>query len=214
MITCSLHINQKLAIFALALGFIAIFAGNPQSKNRTTVDTKELAAQIASDNDKISATDLADKIVKGESDFRLIDLRKESEFNKYHIPLAENLRVTDFNDIDMPRNEKYYLISDNDILTGQAWSLLKARGYIAVYVVTGGISNWEDCILFPKLSADASAEEIAKFNKIKEISKFFGGNPQTGVESADNGAKINMPKPIMPAQVQVKRSGKMKKEGC
>lgn len=207
-------LNKKLALLAFILGFIAIFGGNPQVKKQLVVDTDDLANQIVQSSDEISVKVLAEKIIKEESDFRLIDLRDENKYNEYHIPVAENIKVKDFNDIEMPRNEKYYLISDNDVLTGQAWSLLKASGYKTVYIIIGGMKEWENSILFPKLSINSSPEEIKEFDKIKEISKFFGGQPQNVADSSTTENKIKMPKPVAPVSVPVKKSGKMKKEGC
>jgi len=209
-----LSLNKKLALLAFLLGVIAVFGGNAHNKQQLVVDTAELANQINQTNDGINVIALADKIIKGQADFRLIDLRAEKKFNEYHVPSAENIMVSGFNDIDMPRNEKYYLISDNDILTGQAWALLRAKGYKAVYVIEGGIKEWENSILFPKISANATPNEISEFNKIKEVSMFFGGQPQSVVDSAVTETKISMSKPSMPASVPLKKSVKKKKEGC
>jgi rhodanese-related sulfurtransferase len=211
---CSININKKLALFVVIIGFLAIFGGNPQSKSRMVVDTKELAAQMTSKSNYISVFNLADKIIKAEADFRLIDMRNEANYNEYNIPGSENILISDFNESDMPRNEKYYLISDSDILTGQAWSLLKTRGYTAVYVIEGGLNEWKKSILFPALPANADAKQKAKFDKMVEVCKFFGGQPQTGVENASENVNISMPKPSSSQPVKVKKTGKGKKEGC
>jgi hypothetical protein len=40
---------------------------------------------------------------------------------------------------------------------------MRARGYRAVYILLGGLDGWKDEVLFPALSADASAAEPARF---------------------------------------------------
>ena len=45
-------------------------------------------------------------------------------------------------------------------------------------MLQGGLEEWKNQILFPKLPANASAEQLAKFEKMKEICKFFGGAAQ------------------------------------
>lgn len=209
-----LDLNRKFAIVAVVLGFLAIFGGNPQTESKTVVDTNSFISEIVNGENNICVKDLAEWIIKQKADFRLIDIRTEEQFNEYHIPLAENINISYFNEIDMPRNEKYIIISDSDILEGQAWSLLKTRDYPSVYMIKGGIDSWKNNILFPKLSLNATPEEINEFEKIKEISKFFGGNPQEGVSTEALDQKIEMPKLQMPVQVQVQKKKKLKKEGC
>jgi len=209
-----LNTNKKLALIAIVLGIIAIFGGNPNDDKKVSFNTDDLALMIDKKVDRISVNELAEKIIENKADFRLIDIRDKSDYDKYHIPLAECYKVVNFNLSDMPRNTQYYLISNSDIISGQAWALLKARGYKGVSIVCGGMNAWKEKILFPKLSVNASADEIAKFEKIKEISKYFGGNPQTGVSSESKELTLDMPKLKMPAQVKVKRKRKLQKEGC
>ena len=76
--------------------------------------------------------------------------------------------------------KKIILYSDAGIHSAQAWFLLKANGYKGVYILRGGLEEWKDSILFPRLVENATPAEIAAFEKAKEISKFFGGSPQVG----------------------------------
>ena len=99
--------NKKLALFAIILGFIAIFGGNPQHKTNTILNLEDLKAQIIDNSNKISVLDLAERIIKQKADFRLIDMRDEKSYNEYHIPVAENIKISDFNEFLMPKNEKY-----------------------------------------------------------------------------------------------------------
>ncbi|MFC2131741.1 rhodanese-like domain-containing protein [Bacteroidota bacterium] len=206
--------NKKLAFFAFILGVIAIFGGNPQTNSKVAIDTEDLAIQIENKDNRITVADLSDWIIKEKLDFRLIDIRDVEKYNEYHIPLAENMAVTDFNTEEMPRNSKYLLISDSDVISGQAWFLLKARGYKGVYIVCGGMDEWKNTILFPKLLADATTDDIAEFEKIKQVSLFFGGSPQEGVSTAsDDQIKLDLPK-LQQVQVKVKRKKILQKEGC
>lgn len=210
-----LNSNKKLALIAIILGIIAIFGGNPNNDKKVSFNSKNLALMIDKKVDRISVIELAEKIIENKADFRLIDLREKSDFDKYHIPLAECYRVTNFNSIDLPRNLQYFIISNSDVISGQAWTLLKARGYKAVSIVCGGTNAWKNKILFPSLASNASEDEIAQFERIKEISKYFGGKPQTGVSvTASDNLTMDMPKLKMPTQVKVKRKKKLQKEGC
>jgi len=210
-----LSMNKKLALLAFALGLIAVFAGNPYRGNSVTLDTKELALIVDKTVDHVSAEELADWIIQGKSDFKLLDLRTEKEFNEYHIPPAELVPLADLNEYPLLRNEKIVLYSEGGIHSAQAWMLLKAKGYRGVYILFGGLEEWTDKILFPKISQNATQEQLAAFEKMKEVSKFFGGFPQTGGTAEEVSAKKSMPKFEMPSGTYAPTTGKKKKkEGC
>ena len=124
-----------------------------------------------------------------------IDLRKPKDYLKYNIPTSENIQVNQILNSDLARNEKILLYSDNEIESAHAWFLLKANHFKGVNILNGGIKSWQEKILFPVCSCDENPtkEQNHKHNKLKEVSKFFGGKIQVnmGVES---DSKFNMPK--------------------
>lgn len=210
-----LSLNQKIAVVTLLLGLIAIFAGNPYQGNYTRIDAKEIAIIVQKELDHITAEELADWIIKEKSDFRLIDLRSENEFSEYHIPKAENIQLIDLNNYTFLPTEKIILYSEGGIHSAQAWFLMIARGYKNVYMLKGGLDEWKEKILFPIISENATPDEIKNFERIKEVSKYFGGSPQTG-KIEDIRVKKELPKLEMPAQgsPQTGTQKKKKKEGC
>jgi len=210
-----LSLNKKLALIAFILGLAAIFAGNPYKGTSFSIDAKELALIVEKEVDHIDVEELADWIIQGKADYRLIDLRSEKEFNEYHIPTAENIQLSGINDYPIFRNEKIILYSQGGIHSAQAWMLLKAKGFKAVYMLRGGLEEWSDKILFPRLAQNATPEQKTEFDKIKEVSKFFGGSPQVGGTAEEVSSKKPMPKLEMPSGTPAPTAGKKKKkEGC
>ncbi|RMH70670.1 MAG: rhodanese-like domain-containing protein [Gemmatimonadetes bacterium] len=209
------NINLKLAIMALALGVLAIF-GQPYSGNTVVLNTKELAVIVDNAIDHVTVEDLADWIIQGKRDFRLLDVRDDSQFQEYHIPLAECAPLSILPDYPIDRNEKIILYSDGGIHAAQAWMLLKAKGYRHTYMLLGGLDEWKDTILFPVIPANISPEEEAKYAKLKAVSKFFGGSPQTGEGTVETPemAPTPMPQVEMPSQTTPVRKKKARKEGC
>ncbi|MDI6767282.1 MAG: rhodanese-like domain-containing protein [Bacteroidota bacterium] len=193
-----LSMNKKLALLAFILGAVAIFAGSPYQGTSFSLDAKELAMIVETEVDHVSVEKLADWIIQGKADFRLIDLRTEKKFSEYHIPTAENVTITGLSEHPLYRNEKIILYSEGGIHSAQAWMLLKAHGYKGVYMLTGGLDEWTDKILFPKLAQNATPDQIAIFEKMKEVSKFFGGSPQVGGTAEEVSMKKQMPKLEMP----------------
>lgn len=208
-------LNKRLAATALCLGFLALIAGNPHEGGRYEIDSRELSLIVDKGIDHVGALELADWIIQNKADYRLIDLRSEKEFNEYNIPTSENTTLTALETYPILRNEKIVLYSDGGIHSAQAWFLLRAKGYKGVYILRGGLEEWKDQILFPRIAENASKEELAAFERIKEISKFFGGTPQTGSNEAKSDVSIAMPKLEMktPAK-QGTTARKKKKEGC
>src|ERR1019366_3531806 len=80
-----------LAMGLAAAGFVALVAGDPYRGSHATIDTKDLAIRAGSGADSIQVGQLADWIIQGRNDFKLVDLRSGTDFAAYHIPTAENV---------------------------------------------------------------------------------------------------------------------------
>ncbi|QQS38060.1 MAG: rhodanese-like domain-containing protein [Ignavibacteriales bacterium] len=207
--------SKKLGAVALILGLFAIVAGSPYDTNVAKVDTKELSLLVEKELDHINVETLADWIIKGKADYRLIDIRSEKEFGEYNIPSSENYPLSQLNNSGLMRNEKIILYSEGGIHSAQAWFLLKAKDFKNVYMLRGGLDEWKDRILFPAISTADDSLHPEATAKLREVSKFFGGVPQS--ESGDgNTIKTKIPLPTLSAPVQqpVTSTKKKKKEGC
>jgi rhodanese-related sulfurtransferase len=210
-----LNLNKKLGLIAIVLAVTALIIGSPTNKTNVTINPNELALMISKGADHIEVEELADWIIKGRMDYRLLDLRGEKSFNEYHIPTAENVPLADLMNYAIERNEKIILYSDGGIHSSQAWFLLKSKGFKSAYFIIGGLDEWKDKILFPSAPTDSTAEFLALFNKMKEVSKFFGGSP---TEAASSSEKLTSPPLTMPKIQTTAPVGtttkKKKKEGC
>jgi len=201
------------ALLLLVLGILGLFAGDPYHRSTATVDTRELATIVERKADHITAQELADWIIKGRTDFRLIDLRSDQEYASYHIPQAEHVPLSILPDYGLAKNEKIVLYSEGGIHSAQAWMLLKVQGYRGVYMLLGGLDAWSDEVLFPTLPPGASAQERASFERAAQVSRFFGGTPRQGTtETALNRTMPTPPPPQISAQPGAKP--KKRKEGC
>jgi rhodanese-related sulfurtransferase len=211
-------LNQKLGSAVIVLGLGALAIGTPFRGTAFTVDAKELGRIVQTEVDHITPEELADWIIQEKTDFRLIDLRPEKEFAEYHIPRAENVQISALADYGLLRNEKIVLYSEGGIHSAQAWFLLKAGEYRGVYMLRGGLEEWKDRVLFPTIPPSPTAEQAASFEKMKEVSKFFGGTPLTGAMPDQPAATRTIPKLEMPSMQATPAAGgtptRKKKEGC
>lgn len=212
-ILSGLSTNQRLALVALVLGVVAIVA-SPYKGNVLSVNADELARQVAGEADRVTATDLADWIIQGRSDYRLIDIRDEEAYAEYRIPTAENVPMATLMDYPLARNERIVLYSDEAIHAAQAWFLLKAKGYRAAYMLQGGLDAWKDEVLFPALVENPGPGQQEQNNKRQAMSTFFGGAPRSGALESTQ-ASMELPKVELPAGAKVPTAKKKKKkEGC
>ncbi len=213
-----LSIPMKLAILAGVLGLTAFIIGNPSSNNKLTINAKEIALSTIKNQDRIEPLELADWLIKENSDFTLVDLRNEKEFLEYNIPTSLNIKMEDLLSFELMRNQKIILYGNDDAASAQAWFILKSSNYKGVYILNGGMNGWKNEILFPKLKANATLEQTSSFEKVKQISAYFGGTPQivsgeSTINAIQQTSSTALPKLSSPAG-KVGGGAKKKKEGC
>jgi rhodanese-related sulfurtransferase len=220
-----LTLNQKLAVAAVALGAIALFAA-PYPGSKVTLDARELALIVGTEADHVEAPELAAWIIESRADYRLVDLRTEAEFALYHIPTAQSISMNLLTDAGLLRQEKVVLYSDGGIHSAQAWMLLRAQGYKSVYMLKGGLEEWKDQVLFPAVADNPTASERARDERLTSISAFFGGQPRSAAAVAAGAAATpamataatpvspTVVAPPSPAGGAKPAAAKKKKEGC
>jgi len=216
-----LTMNQQLALAAVALGAAALFA-TPYAGSRVTLDAKALALVVGTEADHVEAPELAAWIIEGRADYRLVDLRTEAEFAQYHIPTAINVAMNVLTDAGLGRQEKIVLYSEGGIHSAQAWMLLRAQGYRAVYMLKGGLDEWKDQVVFPVVADTPTPAERARDERLRSISAFFGGQPRSAAAVAGGAAAVpGMAAPALPKVVApptpaggAKPAARKKKEGC
>lgn len=205
-------LETRLAALALVLGVVAVF-GRPTSGGTVTLNVRELAAIVEGEVDHVEVDELADWIIQGRTDYRLLDVRDAAAYAEYHIPTAESVRLSELAGYPLFRNEKIVLYSDGGTHSAQAWFLLKASRYPGVYILLYGLEEWKNRILFPALSSDADPEAVREFQRASEVSRFFGGTPQAGTPTETRPA-VTMPEAPAPSQAPAASRKKKRKEGC
>ena len=150
----------------------------------------------------------------------MVDLRTEKEYTEYNIPTSVNIKMEDLLGSGLMRNQKIVLYGTDDVAAAQAWFVLKSSNYKGVYILSGGLNEWKNQILFPKLALNATPEQTAAFEKVKQISAYFGGTPQLATAEQTTSAAAPTVKPTTPAlpKLSTPAAGgkvvKKKKEGC
>ena len=200
-----------LSISIVGLGLI--IAAVPQN---TTHPYKLTAAQLLEEakgrQQFFSPDELADKLVNKDPSIQLIDVRDQDEFEKFSLPGAINVPLSDllnsqYADIlnqDVKMNVFY---GNGTVEANEAWMITRQLGYENNYVLEGGLNYWMETIMNPaKPAATSPNEELAKYDfRMAAGAALGGGGTLTASAPADQGSG---PKPAI-----VKKPAKKKASG-
>lgn len=174
------HLNRNLALTAAVLG-----GGAAIADLMPTANPMQLADEIASGRDHISAIDLGERMMRGGASLLIYDLRSRKAFEQFHIPGAKYTTVPELSHASIDRNATLVLYSEGGAHAGQAWVLLRMRGYRNVLFLREGVYEWISRVVEPRLAIDASETEKHEFVRASEISRYFGGTPLSGVARSE-----------------------------
>jgi len=189
-----------LAIFVIPLGLI--IAAVPQNKTKPyKLTADELLSEVNTRTQYIAPETVADMIVQKDPSFQLIDVRSQDDFEKFSLPGALNIPVTDlladkYADL-LNQDVKMNIFYSNGTLTAnEAWMVTRQLGYKNNFVLEGGLNYWFDAILNPQKPATTSPdEEFAKYDFRKSAGAALGGGgvvqsaPSSGAQSAKPAVK-------------------------
>jgi sulfur-carrier protein adenylyltransferase/sulfurtransferase len=169
-----------LAMILVTMGLI--IAAVPQNRTKPyKLSADELLAEVNTRTQFITPDVVADMLVKKDPALLLIDVRSQEEFEKFSLPGAINIPITDL------LSEKYAEILNQDIkmnvfysnstiISNEAWMVTRQLGYKNNYVLEGGLNYWYDAILNPvKPSTVNSDEEFAKYDFRRSAGQALGG---------------------------------------
>ncbi|MGZ2370380.1 rhodanese-like domain-containing protein [Ancylomarina sp. YFZ004] len=202
-----MNIRLKLAAVFLPLGLI--IAAVPENTTKVyKLTASELLVEAQEGAQFMSTDEIADMLVQKDPSFQLIDVRAQNEFEKFHLPNAINIPLTDILsddwadvlDQDVKMNVFY---SNGNLKSNEAWMITRQLGFENNYVMQGGLNYWAETIMDPKAPASTSPDdEIAKYDFRKGASMALGG----GAISSTNSTKKSSSKPVIKRRKKKKRA--------
>ena len=173
-------IERALAIAAIVGGALAVVAGSPTRATRGSVDVTELARIVEHEEDHVTAVELARWIRDDKPRLRVLDVRADSEFADFHIPGARRVPLAEIARMPLDSSATYVLYSEGGTHAAQGWFLLRARGVKNVFFLRGGLYEWLEEVMNPRV---ASTTPQAQRDSIRALTLWFGGKMQV-VDSA------------------------------
>lgn len=173
--------KKWIALVVFIFGILAALTGefDPTDQN-----INKLAKLVETEGDHISTDSLAYWIMTSRQ-MRIIDLRDSYDYVNYHIPGAELMTLSELIRSPIRKDELVILYSEGGIHAGQAWVMLKAKGFQKVFIISGGLAAWRSEILSPVLSLNATESEKRIFEQRSKMSLYFGGSPKV-MKGAEN----------------------------
>jgi rhodanese-related sulfurtransferase len=178
------RMERALVIAAVVAGGLAAIAGAPRRPIHGTVDVTRLAEIVEMEEDHVTAVELAKWIRDDHAGLRVLDIRSDAEFKEFHIPGARNVQLSEVARMPIDSTATYVLYSEGGPHAAQGWFLLQARGVENVYFLRGGLYEWLEQVMNPRLAPNASEAER---DSLLALTRWFGGKVQ--IDSAGAPAR-------------------------
>ncbi len=186
-----------LKAFSLALAVLAggLFMLNPADRaNATVADEKALMQKVEQAQDHIEPEELADRLMSGEPDLVVIDLRPAEEFNAFHIRGAIKVPLTQLPATLQSYKNKGVIVLYSNGMThpAQARDSLQRQGFDNVYMLTDGLKGFRDRCLKPaSLRAEPlTASDTARVNAWRAFFTVPASAPKIGVHTAPSTSSV------------------------
>ena len=182
-------LNRKLVKFLsfryiILATILIVLAGGlvllPKYEKHEGINSEELLSNAISPERYISTDELADKIVNQDPSFLMIDVRDEKAFNSNSLPNAINIPLKKLLDEDSTTyldQDEYdvILFSNDNFHSDKVWILCNRLGYKNLHVLKGGLNQWYNTIINPKIPKENMASnEFDKYTFRKAASMYFG----------------------------------------
>jgi rhodanese-related sulfurtransferase len=164
--------------------------------------------------DKVNPLVLAEWIIGETGDYYIIDIRDPAGFYDFNIDGSVSLPFTSLMTqagIDqLPKYKKIVIVYGDGTRAGQAWTVLRGKGFDA-YILEGGIKGWWEKVMTPvsvqQVEPEMNQEDLSA--KIRTMREHF-----SGVESQLNTPSQDIKVPPPPTPVQAPSKDKKKIGGC
>lgn len=146
-------------LVALALAVLVI--GQPTTEDRWKAIEEEKGALLAAREVQIHPGELLEKMYDKKLKVNLLDVRSESDYNRFHLVDARHTPLNTMTDLAEelraePPNTLNVVMSNGEDEATEAWKILVAESVANVYILEGGINGWLDTFASDAFKAEHS----------------------------------------------------------
>lgn len=156
-------------LVAAALIFVSF---NPIEHRFSETDVDVLTQQITRGEDHVAVEELADRIIKGQGDYMLIDLRSKDRYDERHIDTAVHIPLTELVKHEthntLPGDRSVIVYGSDISKAAQAVVILRLEG-VPAYYLEGGYQRWTAYMTDPAAAGidQQDASQLAKYDAIR-----------------------------------------------
>jgi rhodanese-related sulfurtransferase len=205
--------NARVILSAVFVFLGLIIAAVPNSKTLNyRLSPDQMLVDLNGRSQYISPDEVADLLIQKDPSIRLIDIRSEEEYQKFHLPGAYNIPMSDL------LNAEYRFVIDQDlkinvfysnssVKANEAYIITRQLGYNNNYVLEGGLNYWAEGIMNPEKPGYISPnEEFARYDfRIGAGMALGGGAAVSGSQSTT---------PTKPPAIKRNTTKKKAQGGC
>jgi rhodanese-related sulfurtransferase len=166
---------------------------------------------VEREEDHVSAAELARWIRDAKPSLTILDIRSDAEYGEFHIPGAKRIALTDIARMPIDSAAMYVLYSEGGTHAAQGWFLLRARGVEHTYFLRGGLYEWLDQIMSPRVP---SAMPQAQRDSIRALTLWFGGKMEVVDSAAESPSVLDRELTAPRARDTREAIGKVRRRAC
>src|SRR3989339_732520 len=184
-------------LVVLALG-LTLFSGPPAPSTGRPGGEAELIAAVESGRDHLDPEELADRLMRGEPNLMVVDIRPAGEYQAFHIRGAVNIPLSKLAEELAPHKNRGLIVLYSNGMThpAQARDSLFRQGFGNVYLLTDGLQGFmERCLKPVSLRSEPLTPEAAA--RVRAWRAYF--SPAAGASAAAGPAASPRPEQLPPA---------------
>jgi rhodanese-related sulfurtransferase len=168
---------MKIPLLTILLSTLFISGCEDSSPTVDNSVAAALARRIAAGQDHITASELADRLIRDQRDFELIDIRNEQDFEAGHIESARHIPLSSLLSTDslesLPVGRTVVVYSNGSAHAAQAALLLQLQGREALALL-GGYNYWQAYLHDPEKAGIAEMDPTERA-RYQAVSCYFAG---------------------------------------
>ncbi|RJR34486.1 MAG: sulfurtransferase [Deltaproteobacteria bacterium] len=155
--------SVSVGLVVLAMGF-TLLPGTPLPSGGRASGEESILAQVEGGRDHFEPEELADRLMRGEPNLLVVDIRPPGEYQSFHILGAVNIPLSKMPKELAPYKNRGVIVLYSNGMThpAQARDSLYRQGYGNVYLLTDGLKGFmERCLKPVSLRSEPLSPEVA-----------------------------------------------------
>ncbi len=211
------YLSYFLAIAAIALALVYVFIGLPKMQQYQELPIDQLLLELQNEKRFISTDQLAERMISQDPSLVLVDVREAADYNDYSLPGSVNMPLGEILD---PAYDQYFnegeldvvFFSNDNFLSEQAWMIKKRQNHHRIFILNGGLDQWEEDIFSPEAPPETAPIEVFdRYAFRKAALQYFNGESRAFDPSTIPGNAEVAPKKTIKLIPKIKTK---KLEGC